>query len=189
MATCLSNLEAALGQAHGLYQHGVSSDLDRALTTAQLIHGSRPSPLYSTTALRERDYGHLSGLTGDEMHAKSPVEFAALKARDPDTVIQGGESLIQFNQRVVACVDALHKAHTGQTLLLVAHGGVLDNIYRHCTGEPLDKPRAWLLPNCGIHLVDLHADGRRTVVHWAYTDHLSNPEGKQAADEVDGRVA
>ncbi|MCQ8896855.1 histidine phosphatase family protein [Limnobacter humi] len=189
VANCLRELETALGCPHGLYQQGVSSDLNRALTTAKLIHGSRPTPLHITTALRERDYGHLSGLTGDEMHAKSPAEFAALKVRDPETVIQGGESLIQFSQRVVTCVQGLHQAHAGQTLLLVAHGGVLDSIYRHCTDEPLHKPRAWLLPNCGIHVVDIHANGRRNIVHWAYTDHLTGTDGNPAADEVDGRVA
>ncbi|HEY1058095.1 MAG TPA: histidine phosphatase family protein [Limnobacter sp.] len=189
VADCLNSLEAAMGEPHGLYQHGVSSDLDRALTTARLIHGARPSPLQVTTALRERNYGHLSGLTGDEMQAKSPTEFAALKARDPEAAIVGGESLIQFSQRVVDCVQALHQAHAGKTVLLVAHGGVLDCIYRHCTAEPLHKPRAWLLPNCGIHIVDFYEVGRRDVIHWAYTDHLEGPEGSVAADEVDGRVA
>ena len=56
--------------------------------------------------LRERNYGHLSGLTGDEMHEKSPEEFASLRNRVPDAPLQGGESLEQLLTQADAAMYA-----------------------------------------------------------------------------------
>lgn len=192
-------LQAQLVRAHfdlletqglALYQHCVSSDLSRAITTARSIHGPKTPAVQLHAGLRERDYGHLSGLTGDEMLAKSPQEFTNLRNRVADAPLQGGESLKHFYSRVVSNFEQIgQEATPGDTILLVAHGGVLDCIYRHCTGEPLEKQRQWQLPNCALNVVDIAPDGRKQVCLWAWTGHLNNGEPGQNMDEVDGRIA
>jgi len=171
-----------------LYQHCVSSDLDRARTTALTIHNGN-TPLDLIEGLRERHYGHLAGLTGDEMHLKSPQEFAGLRSRNPNATLQGGESLRQFYDRVIAAFKQVAQQQQGNTILLVAHGGVLDCIYRHCTGEPLDKQREWQLPNCALNVVELDPTGIGSVLLWAWTGHLNQDLPGQNMDEVDGRIA
>jgi 2,3-bisphosphoglycerate-dependent phosphoglycerate mutase len=172
-----------------LYDECISSDLIRAQATANTIHGSRTPAMHLNAGLRERDYGHLSGLTGDEMQAKSPHEFAGLRNRVPDAPLQGGESLFQFYSRVVGAFEHICAAHTGKTILLVAHGGVLDCIYRHCTGEPLQKQREWQLPNCALNVVEIDPQGNKSVKLWAWTGHLNRDKPGQNMDEVDGRIA
>lgn len=176
---------AAGVQIGQLYDLCTSSDLGRAMHTAQVLHGTHPQPIAANTQLRERHYGQLSGLTGDEMHAKSPIEFAALKAREPHALITGGESLADFYARISSQINALLDQYSGKTILLVAHGGVLDCIYRQATGEPLHTPRGWLLPNCALNVVDHSPTTGFSVALWGDVAHLL----EDAGDEVDGRVA
>ena len=177
------------GTGQPLYQHCESSDLSRALATATTIHGDKMPGVALNAGLRERHYGHLSGLTGDEMHARSPDEFAGLRSRAPDAPLLGGESLRDFYQRVVFAFEEIASARKGSTVLLVAHGGVLDCIYRHCTGEPLQKQREWQLPNCALNVVDIDSQGKKSVSLWAWTGHLNKDKPGQNMDEVDGRIA
>lgn len=171
-----------------LYTECFTSDLGRAHHTAKVLHGAHPSPITATQTLRERHYGHLSGMTGDEMQAHNPEEFKGLKERIPHAPLTGGESLQTFYTRIITYVQNLIKQHPAQTLLLVAHGGVLDCIYRLAKQEPLSITRSWLLPNCAINVVDWHTtekgEGFFTVPMWADVNHLL----EDAGDEVDGRV-
>ena len=172
-----------------VYEYCVSSDLGRAHATAKTIHGNKTPAVVLNNGLRERNYGHLSGLTGDEMREKSPEEFASLRNRVPDAPLLGGESLEQFYQRVVSAFQQIATEQQGRTTLLVAHGGVLDCIYRHCTGEPLQKQREWQLPNCALNVVDIDSQGKKSVSLWAWTGHLNKDKPGQNMDEVDGRIA
>ena len=167
-----------------LYAVCVSSDLNRAHHTAKVLHGPNPTPLVSTPELRERHYGHLSGLTSDEMQAQFPHAFHGLKNRMPEAELTGGESLLGFYHRITSQVRRLIEQHRNQTILLVAHGGVLDCMYRLAQGEPLHTLRSWLLPNCALNVIDHHPEGHFTVPLWADVNHLL----EDAGDEVDGRV-
>uniref|UniRef100_UPI00351117C1 histidine phosphatase family protein n=1 Tax=Limnobacter sp. TaxID=2003368 RepID=UPI00351117C1 len=187
---CSSDLAKRLANAMQAlpYDHCVSSDLQRAHHTAMAITGAA-KPIQLDPNLRERNYGHFSGMTGDEMRAHCPQEFAGLMQRDPESPLRHGESLLSFYQRVIDAFTSHLQAHIGQTVLLVAHGGVLDCIYRHCMDEPLHTPRQWALPNCAINIIDRSPQGDFEVVTWAHTAHLSDDPNTPSLDEVDGRIA
>ncbi len=175
---------------HLAFESAISSDLDRAKHTATILLEHNPGPkLITTPLLRERNYGHLSGLTGDEMRLKSPSEYHALTQRMPSTMIEGGESLNMFYARVTQAFQDLLEKHRGQTILLVSHGGVLDCIYRLCTNTPVEAPRGWLVPNCAINVIDFDFKGKSTILTWANLQHLSVEAHAQQIDEVDGRIA
>jgi len=171
------------------YDHCESSDLTRARITAATILGANPLAMILNPGLRERHYGHLAGMTGDEMQAHSPEEFDNLRNRTPNAPLKGGESLLDFYRRVVTTFDEIACARQGRTVLLVAHGGVLDCIYRYCTGEPLQKQRDWQLPNCALNVVEIDPQGNKSVKLWAWTGHLNHDKPGQNMDEVDGRIA
>jgi hypothetical protein len=65
---------------------------------------------------------------------------------------------------VDAC-SALAARHRGQTILVVAHGGVLDCLYRAATRVALDAPRSWQLGNATVNRL-LHTDAGFTLVGW-----------------------
>ena len=55
--------------------------------------------------------------------------------------------------------------------MLVAHGGVMDVLYRAATRLALQAPRTWLLPNTAVNRLLWTPEGL-SLVGWADTTHL-----------------
>ena len=87
---------------------------------------------------------------------------------------------------MVATASHLVAGHAGQTVALVAHGGVLDCLYRAAARIALNAPRTWQLRNAGINRL-LHTQAGFMLVGWGDVAHL---EGAAAAvrDESQDRV-
>jgi 2,3-bisphosphoglycerate-dependent phosphoglycerate mutase len=78
-----------------------SSDLGRALRTAELIARECGIEVRVEPALRERHMGIFQGLTRAEMHERYPAERTAYETGGYDHVIPGGESARQRTERSV----------------------------------------------------------------------------------------
>lgn len=149
-----------------------SSDLQRAQQTARPFAHALGLGVQLTQGLRERWYGEFEGHDSDEIRAKFPVEFDAWQSRDRNFQPPGGESQQAFYDRVIGTVAPIVAAHPGGRIACVAHGGVLDCIYRFASGAGLDGARDWVLLNASINVVD-YADGAAKVVAWGDVEHLS----------------
>jgi broad specificity phosphatase PhoE len=144
-----------------------SSDLLRALQTAQAIAGARP--IVPQPLLQERNFGELRGRPCDTLG------FDPLALRDAPP---GGESVAAFEARVDEALDrALAAARRdGGTVLLVTHGLVIHSLLSRRLARPAglalppriantsltvvedgDPPRAVLL-DCTAHLDGAPAD-------------------------------
>lgn len=148
-----------------------ASDLARAWDTAVPIAAVQGLAAQPEPGLRERHFGHWQGATRAEIAGRSPQDAAHLKARTPDHVPDGGESLRALAARVQATVDRLAARHVGQTVVLVTHGGVLDVLYRLAHGLPLNAPRGWDVPNAGLNRLCWTA-GQLRVEGWGDVAHL-----------------
>jgi probable phosphoglycerate mutase len=167
---------------HAIY----SSDLQRARLTAQAIGRSAGLPVQLEEGLRERHFGELEGLTHDEIHARWPDQARRWKQRDPTYGPSGGETLLDFHARCVGHLTRLAQRHLGQTIVVVAHGGVLDCFYRAANGIDLEAPRSWTIGNATINRL-LYSPEGLTMVGWADDGHLA---GGPALDESsDGALA
>ena len=127
----------------------VSSPLQRALQTAQEVAAGRPIAL--EPRLRERHHGELQGLTRLEMAQQYPDLAAALSQHQPGYQPPGGESIETFAERVPAALAHLQQQYAGKTLLVLAHGGVLDIAFRLASGQDLYSPRCHVLPNAAVN--------------------------------------
>jgi len=148
-----------------------SSDLLRARQTAQPVADALGLPLALREGLRERAYGVFQGHDSAEVEARFPDAYAAWQTRDPGFEPEGGESQRAFYHRVLHAIEPIVAAHPGGRIACVAHGGVLDCVYRFANGVALDAPRNYALLNTSINTVDFDA-GRASVVRWADIDHL-----------------
>lgn len=157
----------------------VSSDLARAQSTAQAIASFNQCPLLLDTGLRERSFGSFEGMTHLEVADRWPADAARWKSRDPDFSPGDGESLRVFYARCVDATLRIAEAHAGRTVVVVAHGGVMDCLYRAASRIPLDAQRIWSLDNAAINRL-LHTDSGLTLVGWNDTSHLVDP----ALDEI-----
>ncbi|RYF25039.1 MAG: histidine phosphatase family protein [Comamonadaceae bacterium] len=156
-----------------------TSDLQRAHTTAQAVADATGAPLTAEPGLRERSFGQLQGRTFAEIEAQLPEEARRWRQRDPHFEPDGGESLIVFRERITRITDQLVQRHPGELIVLVAHGGVLDVLYRAATGQELQAPRTWKITNAAINRL-LWTESGLTLVGWADTQHLDNASRDEA---------
>ena len=150
-----------------------SSDLLRAWDTAISIADATKLTLKTDEGLRERGFGTFQGKTYAEIEATWPQETLRWRKREPEWSPPEGESLLQFRQRVLDTAQALAARHMGEQIVMVAHGGVMDVLYRAATGLDLQATRTWTLGNAAINRLLWTPDGF-TIVGWADTSHLDD---------------
>jgi probable phosphoglycerate mutase len=153
----------------------VSSDLVRASQTAGALADVTGLPLQLDARLRERCYGGFEGLLYADIASRFPQAFAAWQGRDVDASLppglNQGESFRQFYARVTSAVLAWAHAHPGKTLAIVAHGGVLECIYRAACALALDTPRDFQVLNASINRFTVQ-QGQLALVSWGEVAHL-----------------
>lgn len=176
---------AALGQALAGEPLAavLSSDLQRARQTAQAVAELQHLPVQTDALLRERCYGAFEGLLYADIAARYPHEYAQWQSRQIDAVMPSGErqaeSFRQFYARANGAIARWAQQYDGQTIALVAHGGVLECAYRAAVGMSLDSPRDFQVRNASVNRFS-HADGKLHLVHWGNIEHLAAP----AMDEL-----
>jgi probable phosphoglycerate mutase len=157
-----------------------SSDLSRARQTAEALARTQNLPVRLDASLRERAFGRFEGLSWDEIAQGYPEESARWRRREPDFPVGGGESLTVFSARCLAAARGAAAAHPGESIALVAHGGVLDCLYRAATRVALEAPRSWQLGNATINRLLATAEGF-TLVGWNDDRHLDGLTADDAA--------
>jgi len=156
-----------------------TSDLGRAHETAQSIAAAARVPVIPERGLRERCFGIFEGKTFTEIEEIWPDHAHNWRKRIPDwQPPEGGESLLQLRERVTRTVQALAARHPGEQIVVVAHGGVLDALYRIATRQEVNAPRTWELPNGAINRLLWTPEGF-SLVGWSDTQHLDH----EALDE------
>lgn len=115
---------AARLAAGGDVVHVLSSDLPRALQTAQAIAAATGAPIETTPLLQERNFGELRGRVYDTL-GFDPIEDEAAPP--------GGESMAEFHARVALAFALAVQRRTGLrgTLAVVTHGLVVRAILDH----------------------------------------------------------
>jgi broad specificity phosphatase PhoE len=115
-----------------------SSDLRRARETAEILAAPHGVPVHADIGLREIDVGSWSGLTRAEIAERFP------EGRRPD-----GETHEQHGARVREAVVRIARAHLGERILLVGHGGTIRAIHDVISDLPYHP-----VPNC--HVLEVH---------------------------------
>ncbi|BEP66439.1 MULTISPECIES: histidine phosphatase family protein [unclassified Variovorax] len=150
-----------------------ASDLSRAWQTAQAIAEPHGLAVQPDLGLRERAFGRFEGMSFAEIEATLPEDARRWRERDPEFEPEGGgESLLTFRDRVTGTASAIAARHPGQLVVLVAHGGVMDVLYRAATRQELQAPRTWQLGNAAINRMLWTPEGF-SLVGWSDIAHLA----------------
>lgn len=105
----------------------LSSDLDRAADTARIIGEQLELDVEIDSRLRETNLGDWQGRAHAEIDAEDP-HARALWRNNPAWAPPNGESRIEVSLRARQVVDELMVSYpqwTGNTVLIVAHGGTI----------------------------------------------------------------
>lgn len=162
--------------AEALHAEGLDaiycSDLQRAHQTAQAVGARMGLQPITDTGLRERCFGAYEGRTFLEVEAEDPASALRWRKRDPEFVPPGGgESLQMLRSRLLHTIQRLAAPHMGGQIAIVAHGGVLDVLYRMATHQDLQAPRTWQLGNASINRLLWTPDGL-SLIGWGDVSHL-----------------
>jgi broad specificity phosphatase PhoE len=153
-----------------------SSDLLRAVQTAEPLARATGLEVFKTPALRERSVGLMEGLTFEEAAAAHPDEYAALLRRDFEHVLAGGESYRQLLDRSAAELDRAVERHRGGTVALFSHTGTICILALHLMGA-LDAPAlkpVWLSSsNCAVARFSIEHGGLIRIKALNDTRHLA----------------
>ncbi|NYE63881.1 putative phosphoglycerate mutase [Duganella sp. 1224] len=155
----------------------ISSDLQRAMQTAQAVASHHAGIALQTDAqLRERAYGAFEGMLYQDIQDEYPADFQLWQARDIDAVMPHGEryaeSFRQFYDRVIGALRRVAATRAGQTVAVVAHGGVLECAYREARGIQLDSPRDFQVKNASVNRFTIAGD-KLALTSWGEVGHLA----------------
>jgi broad specificity phosphatase PhoE len=151
---------------HVNFDHVYTSDLTRAVHTAELL---TEKPVHSDNRLpelRERNYGALDGGSGKHLAKSNEIkqrlsdEEAWHHKNVPDM-----ESDHELAERYMAILEKLAKAHPGETLLIVSHGTAIRTLLRRLLNLSPHTYGSGTFPNIAHAIVD-YEDGKFMAVEY-----------------------
>ncbi len=114
-----------------------SSDLTRTQEGALAIAAPHGLTHTACPELRELSFGKWEGMTVSELAEQHPG-LLEHRFRNPDTFkADGGESFQELHDRVLPKFHDIVNAHLGETIVIVAHGGVNRVVLCHLLEFPL----------------------------------------------------
>lgn len=111
-----------------------SSNLERASKTADIIASRHKMEVITCAELKEVNFGELEGLTFKEIAQRYPEVVKSWVEGKTDLKYPGGESLSELAERASNFTRRLKNVSPEQTVLIVAHSGVLRLLMCHLMG-------------------------------------------------------
>jgi 2,3-bisphosphoglycerate-dependent phosphoglycerate mutase len=131
-ATGLAQAEAL---AHRLRAHRLdavlSSDLSRALTTAQIVADALGVPLATDLGLRETNVGAAEGMIWADAKARFGEELTERWYSDNDVAFPGGETGLATLSRGLAALRRFAVAHPYRRIGVSTHGAMVRQLVKH----------------------------------------------------------
>lgn len=116
-----------------------SSDLARAVETAELAYGGSGVALHADARLRECDYGSLTGCR--------VADLERVRLDHVDRPFPGGQSYREVVDATGAVLEDLRRDHDGERVLVIAHSANRWALQHLLDGIPLEQlvaaPFAW----------------------------------------------
>jgi alpha-ribazole phosphatase len=136
----------------------VSSDLQRARTTAQIIAKHHEIPVYEDAALREMALGAWEGSTFAEVLARDEAMVSRWRADPINYSPPGGETVAQLRERIVDALLKWQSLYPEATMLWVTHAGLIGTLICHLLDIDLKNRRKFRCDTASITEFDVGRD-------------------------------
>jgi broad specificity phosphatase PhoE len=141
----------------------ITSPLERARETAEILAEARHLPLYYEPELMDTNVGHFAGMDYNELR-KSDEAWKAF-VRNPAVAPPDVETFPQVQERSLAAVDRWRaKEGIGDYLAFVAHADIVKLLIAHYTGLDAAKAGSLFIDNASVSIVELEDEQRPKVV-------------------------
>ena len=160
-----------------------SSDLSRAVQTAEPLSRILGLPVHQRSAFRERNVGVLEGLTFDESKETFPKDYYALINRNVHHVITNGESYRNLLRRSSGELWEILRDQMGGKVAIFSHTGAICFLTLHLMGAIRrdTKQTPWIVTsNCGINRFEIRGRNNVRVLALNDTRHLQETTGNDA---------
>ncbi len=159
--------EAGRRQARRLRDHlltekidaAYSSDLLRAMETAEIVLEGRGVDITPCAELRECDYGACEGLTFAEISERYPEVARRCVSFTMELEFPGGEAFTDFYSRTGQFLQRLEAHASDDTLLVSSHNGPIKFLLCHLLGISADHWWQLRVDNGSLSIVDLARRG------------------------------
>lgn len=137
-----------------------ASTLTRAKQTAQHLSDKTGIPIIFDENLMEFNNGLLAGLPRAVVRDKYP-EVPDLPI---DKAVYGQESQVEFRHRAENALSRImNEAENDETIAVVSHGGMINQLYRSFFNMPVDCIYFFNTADTGIHIWSLTDRERRVI--------------------------
>lgn len=142
-----------------------SSDLERAIVTAETVACDLGVPVVADARLQEIHVGSWSGKTRAQVELEMP-EYAAwyLEGRDFRRS-DSGETVAEMVERAIPAVEEICERHAGQEVLIVGHGFLFSKLLQRILDLPADSRVIGSLGNAHWSEVAFSPHGTWLVSH------------------------
>ncbi len=150
-----------------------SSDLKRAYHTAEAVAKRRGLDIVTTPSLREINGGVWEGVLFDDLEKSYPAYKLWLSSIGK-AVCDGGESIVELQNRVNSAVLEIVAENPGKTVLIATHATPISTMRFLWAGENLaeSKKIQWV-SNASVTIVD-YTDGKPSLEVYGYDNHLTD---------------
>jgi broad specificity phosphatase PhoE len=141
----------------------ISSPLERASETAEIIARPRQLAIQFEADLMDIDVGHWAGQDHDELN-KSNEEWKAFK-RNPAVAPPDVETFPQVQARAIAAIERWRKREeSGAYPAFVVHADVIKLLIAHYTGLEATQAGKLMIDNASVSIVEVEDDKEALVV-------------------------
>ena len=149
----------------------VASPIQRTVDTANIIANELGLSVSTNVNIQEISFGDWDGSTNDEVKQKWPSEFAAWQG-SWDVAPPNGESLAEFDERVIRGLYELVDAHPGKTVAVVSHVMPIRGIARRAMDGGVSAYWSPQISPCSITILRFWGNQAAEVITLNSTAHL-----------------
>ncbi|HUY16931.1 MAG TPA: histidine phosphatase family protein [Acidimicrobiales bacterium] len=139
------------------------STLPRAVQTAEILRVAFPPRLtvVQDESLVELKVGVIDGMSWREVSERFPAPDWDMDPSQP--CAPEGESLLAFHGRCVEAIERLIVRHPGELVVVVAHGGVIEQAMKIYQGLPAGARMRPRIENCSMTEIEFRGAIRRLL--------------------------
>lgn len=140
------------------WQQIVSSPLQRCSAFAASLAESLALPVQLESRFTEVGFGDWEGKTRDELDRLEPGQVARFYQDPVNNRPPGAEPLEEFTARVQTAFNEILERFTGQSVLVVAHAGVIRAILAYALEIPFASMYRISVPTAGISRISTNRE-------------------------------
>jgi broad specificity phosphatase PhoE len=154
------------------FSHIYSSDLGRALQTAEAISSTCNKEIIKEPELRERNMGVWQGCTHKEIGEKYPEQLSRYNDNRWEYIIPEGESQKQRFNRTVVIMNTLAGRHKEEAVVVVSHSGVLRGFFEYVLDLKKGNEDRFIRTNATFNSF-IFKNGKWALQVWGDSSHLN----------------